>query len=203
MQRARPRQRGSEACAQEYLQDSGAACASVPRWPRVRTNAAEARVMLRNFAWSLIPVRVVVACAPAPEGRAPTTDVDGPEIGVDVDGKALPEIPFPNDLATRPDPSSPTGKRVNASMIAPTGLEATARRSIDQLSGWGVYQPITVRFDAPIDLQVIYDRHRDYRNGAPDDYDFENDAIYLIDVTPTSPTYLEPTPLDFGEGNFP
>lgn len=159
--------------------------------------------MLRNFAWSLIPTVVLLACAPAPEGLAPTPDGDGPEIVFDFDRKPLPEIPFPNDLATRPDPSSPTGKRVNASMIAPTELEATARRRIDQLSGWGVYQPITVRFDAPIDLQVIYDRHRDYRNGAPDDYDFDNDAIYLIDVTPTSPTYLEPTPLDFGEGNFP
>src|SRR5690606_7317042 len=98
----------------------------------------------------------------------------------------------------------PTGLRINASLVATTRLEAVARRRIDELSGFGVYQPITVRFDAPLDITSIYARHRDYRN-TPDgsDYDFRNDVVYLVDVTPDSPTCLQPVPLDSGEGNFP
>jgi hypothetical protein len=159
--------------------------------------------MFRIAALSFASMTVLAACAPAPEGLAKTPDGEGPRVVFEFDRKPLPEIPFPNDLATRPDSSSPTGKRVNASMVAPTDLEATARRRIDELSGFGVYQPITIRFDAPIDLEVIYKRHRDYRHSDAVDYDFDNDAVYLVDVTPSSPTYLEPVALDFGEGNFP
>ncbi|HET6582224.1 MAG TPA: hypothetical protein VFG69_02230 [Nannocystaceae bacterium] len=145
---------------------------------------------------------LVIGCAETPTGLAPTPDGDGPLVVFDFEHRPLPDIPFPNDIATRPDSTSPTGLRINASMVAPTDLEATARRRIDELSGWGVYQPINVRFDAPLDLDVIYERHRDHRHGATDN-DFSNDAVYLIDVTPGSPTYLQPVPLDFGEGNFP
>ncbi len=141
-------------------------------------------------------------CAESPSGIAPTPDGDGPMVVFDFEKLPLPDIPFPNDIATRPDRSSPTGKRLNASMVAPTGIEATARERIDELSGWGVYQPINVRFDKPLDLDVIYERHRDHRHGATD-YDFSNDAVYLVDVSPLSPNYQKPVPLDFGEGNFP
>lgn len=143
------------------------------------------------------------ACAESPVGIAETPDGDGPMVVFEFDRKPLPEIPFPNDLATRPDPSSPTGLRVNASLVAPTELETTARRRIDELPGFGAYQAITVRFDAPLDLEAIYARHRDHRRPDGKDYDFSNDAVYLIDVTPSSPTFGEPVPLDFGEGNFP
>lgn len=155
-------------------------------------------------AW-LAPFVVASAmgCAPTPEGLAPTPDGDGPVVVFDFDRRPLPEVPLPNDLATRYDPSSPTGKRINASLVASTTLERTARERIDQLTGWGVYQPITVRFDAPLDLDVFYQRHRDHRHGSHDDYDFTNDAVYLIDVSPQSPDYQQPVPLDFGEGNFP
>ncbi len=143
-------------------------------------------------------------CAAPPEGLARTAEGNGPQVVFDLQHRPLPEIPFPNDIATRPDPTSPTGLRINASLVATTRLEAVARRRIDELSGFGVYQPITVRFDAPLDITSIYARHRDYRN-TPDgsDYDFRNDVVYLVDVTPDSPTYLQPVPLDFGEGNFP
>lgn len=151
----------------------------------------------------LLAIALVPACAESPEGIALTPDGDGPMVVFDFDRRPLPEIPFPNDLATRHDPSSPTGLRVNASMIAPTNLEMTARRRIDELPGFGTYQAISVRFDAPLDLDVIYARHRDHRRPDGKDYDFANDAVYLVDVTPTSPTYGEPVPLDFGEGNFP
>ncbi len=144
------------------------------------------------------------ACAAPPEGLARTADGDGPEIIFELDRRPLPELPFPNDLATRPDSSSPTGLRINASLVAATQLERTARKRIDELTGFGVYQPISLRFDAPLDLATIYERHRDFRTSSDgSDYNFDNDAVYLVDVTPDSPSYLQPVPLDFGEGNFP
>ncbi len=143
-----------------------------------------------------------VGCAQPAEGLARTPEGDGPRVVFDFDHRPLPEIPFPNDIATRNDPSSPTGLRINASLVAPTQLEGTARRRIDAMSGWGVFQPIAVRFDEPLSLDSILARHRDYLVGGYD-YDFSNDAVYVFDVTPDSPTYLQPVPLDFGEGNFP
>ena len=156
----------------------------------------------RAFAFVLCLVGTGAGCAEPAEGLSRTMDGEGPRVVFDFDHRPLPEIPFPNDIATRHDPSSPTGLRVNASLVAPTQLESTARERIDAMSGWGVFQPITVRFDKPLLLESILARHRDFLIGG-DDYEFSNDAVYVFDITPGSPTYLEPVPLDFGEGNFP
>lgn len=160
---------------------------------------------MRTFAVSAgLLLATLVGCAEPPEGLARTAAGDGPQIVFDLARRPLPELPFPNDIATRPDPSSPTGLRINASLVASTNLERVAREKLDMLTGFGVFQPITVRFDTPLELDVIYDRHRDYRTSSDgSDYDFSNDAVYVVDVTPGSPTYLQPVPLDFGEGNFP
>ena len=111
--------------------------------------------------------------------------------------KPLPELPLPNDVATRYDPRSPTLRRVNASMVAPTRLESKVRAMIDQLDGWGVLQPITIPFSGPIDVRSVLEGHRDA------DYRAENDVVFLIDVTPGSPHYGTLHPLDVGEGNYP
>ena len=37
--------------------------------------------------------------------------------------RPLPEIPLPNNIATRFDAESPTLRRINASMVAPTAME--------------------------------------------------------------------------------
>lgn len=118
-------------------------------------------------------------------------------IKLDFEARPLPEIPLPNDLATRYDASSPTGRRLNASMVAPTGFERRTRELVDNLDGWGVFSPISMPFDGPIDLASITSRHHG------DDYAFANDAIYLVDVTAGSPTYGKPAELDLGNGNFP
>lgn len=161
--------------------------------------------MRMSVHWGIaLSTTLLLGCAAPPEGLAPTGDGDGPEVIFELLRKPLPELPFPNDIATRPDPSSPTGLRLNASLSASTHLERVARRRIDQLTGFGVYQPISLRFDAAIDLGVIYERHRDYRTSSDgSDYNFANDAVFVFDVTPGSPTYLQPVALDFGEGNFP
>ena len=111
--------------------------------------------------------------------------------------RPLPEIPLPNDLATRFDDSARTKRRLNASQVAPTSFERRTRELVDRLDGWGVYSPISVPFSAPLDLQAIVDGHHG------DDFEFANDVVYVIDVTKGSPTYGEPAELDIGNGNFP
>jgi hypothetical protein len=125
-----------------------------------------------------------------------TPEGNGPVVVVDWDATPLPEIPLPNDLATRPDPTSVTGLRLNISELAPTEMEQRARRKINELVGFGIYAPFTVSFDAPLDLDDIKIRHAD-------DGDFSDDAFFLIDIEAGSPTYLEPVRLDVGHGRFP
>jgi len=150
--------------------------------------------MSRLLWW--VPL-VLAACNPVSDGLRETPEGDGPMVVVDWDATPLPELPLPNDLATRPDPTSPTGVRVNISVdAASTQLEADTRAKIDELTGWGIYMPITVRFDQPLDLDNIATRQQD-------DGDFSDDALYLIDVTPGTSDYLKPVALDVGSGRFP
>ena len=53
----------------------------------------------------------------------------GPAVVWDIEAKPLPEIPLPNDSATRLDASSTTGRRLNISEDASTELER--RRAAD------------------------------------------------------------------------
>ncbi len=145
---------------------------------------------------ALLTTLALAGCGEAPGGLRPTPEGLGPLVYVDWDAEPLPEIPFPNDLATRPDPGSPTGLRLNFPEDAPTELERKARRKVNELTGWGIYSPITVRFTAPLDLEDLAARH------APD-LDPDDDAVYVIDVTPTSPNYLQAAELDVGHGRFP
>ena len=120
----------------------------------------------------------------------------GPRVKFDLQAKPLPEIPLPIDVATRLDPRSPTGRFVNVSEIAPTFLESDTRVKIGTLDGFGTYAPITVSFDAPLDLVNIRTRH--HGNEDPAD-----DVAYLVDVTPGAASFGERVPLDVGQGNFP
>lgn len=137
-------------------------------------------------------------------GTPDRNEGDGPVVKWDLFAKPLPEVPLPNDAATRPDPNSPTGRRINASKIAPTEMEANSRAKIDELDGWGVYSPISFGLTHPtdpeaavLDVQNIIDRH------VGDDFEFSDDAIYLINIDPDSDKFGLPVPLDLGEGNFP
>ncbi|MCB9568978.1 MAG: hypothetical protein H6710_17475 [Myxococcales bacterium] len=113
------------------------------------------------------------------------------------DHRPLPEIPLPNDIATRPDPSSATGLRVNASMLAPTGMERRVRGLLDSLDGWGMQMPISIPFTGPIDIDSVLAGHRDV------DYDPSNDVIYLVNIDRDSPEFGELVYLDVGNGNYP
>jgi hypothetical protein len=136
----------------------------------------------------------LAACAIAPEGLRETPHGDGPTVVIDWDARPLPELPLPNDLATRPDPTSPTGLRLNISVqAASTDLEARTRRKFDELSGFGIYQAISVRFDAPLDLDEIVLRH-------DIDGDVSDDAFFVIDVTCSTPTTRTSTTTGFSTG---
>jgi hypothetical protein len=143
----------------------------------------------------LVVAAALVGCA-EPEGllRAQPAKTT---VKFDFDHLPLPDIPLPNDIATRPDPTALTGLRVNASMLASTQMERTVRTLIDTLDGWGVYQPITIPFTRPLQIESITSRHRE------DDYDISNDAVYLIDIDRESPDFGRIHHLDVGNGNYP
>jgi hypothetical protein len=145
---------------------------------------------------ALVVVPTACVSEEAPQGLRPTPPGDGPRVVFDMFARPLPVIPLPNDVATWPDPDSPTGRRVNASKVAPTGMERRARDLFDSLDGWGTYGSLSIPFDARIDLPEFLRTFRD-ATGRPD-YDSRDDAVYVVDLTTGLPAIL-----DTGEGNFP
>lgn len=113
-------------------------------------------------------------------GLARTASVDGTKIKFDPLAEPMPEIPFPNDIATVIDPTSPTGRRVNIRMRAPTSLEHNIRVNMNQLDGFGTFAPITVSFERPLDLRTVNER-----------------TVYVLDIDPASPRFGQRIPLDF------
>lgn len=127
----------------------------------------------------------------APAAPANTT------VRMDFYDKPLPSIPLPNDVATRYDASSPTGRRINASLLAPTHLEQRVRTLLDEVDGWGIFMPISIPFTGPLDVQSVLDAHRDL------DYDLTDDVVYLVNVDRGSDRFGDYYHLDLGNGNFP
>ncbi len=151
----------------------------------------------KYIPWSLALIGMgLSARADKPEGLMPSPEADV-TVKMDFFHRPLPEIPLPNDIATVADPSSPTGRRINASMVAPTGFERKSRELIDTLDGWSVFQPITIPFSGQLDVQSILDGHRDTN------FDFSNDVIYLVNIDESSKDYGELIHLDVGNGNYP
>ncbi len=159
--------------------------------------------MLRHSFLGLA-VLALLSSAPACTGNdmargwAETQPGDGPRILWNLDAEPLPELPLPNDVATWPDPTSPTGRRINVSQIAPTGFERFTRELFDRLDGWGTYAAISVPFDAHIDTEALMDAQGGGSHAfstGPDG--FERHAIYLVNMETG-----EPIPLDVNSGNF-
>lgn len=157
--------------------------------------------LLSRLAPALVPLVAGAAggCfsdAPAFLGEAALGT--GPVVRFDVFHKPFAEIPLPNDFATRYDEASPTGRRLNASVLAgPTAWEQATRADLNKLSGWGTLAPLTVSFTAPIDPEVIIKRHHGDR------FDSRDDAVLVLDLTKGSPGFCQAVPLDLGQGNYP
>ncbi len=132
-----------------------------------------------------------------PTALAPTPAGDGPVVRWDLTERPFPELPFPNDVATRIDPSSRTGRRLDISVTAPTKVERRVRKRINGLDGFGVLSPITVPFDAALDLENIRARH-------VDDRDLANDTMLLIRLGDGDACEQDRlVPLDLGNGHYP
>lgn len=155
------------------------------------------------FSCGLAAGLVVCACSvdtiPAPLQATPPGS--GPTIVFDVTHLPLPDIPLPNDIATFPDPTSRTGRRVNASLVAPTSMEQVARAQLDEMEGWGTTAPMTVHIApeagadprvAAIDLQDVVQRME------ADGWDLTDDDVYLVNLSTGVPALL-----DVGHGDFP
>ncbi|MBK8172146.1 MAG: hypothetical protein IPK60_17625 [Sandaracinaceae bacterium] len=129
-----------------------------------------------------------------PTGFRATDPGNGPRVTWDLEARPVPNIPLPNDFATWPDPGSPTGLRLNASLIAPTSIETRTRALFNTLDGWGTFAPITVAFDAPIDVQEMMRRQG---AGKFTRGDWPEHAVYLINLATGIPV-----PLDVNTGAF-
>ena len=93
-------------------------------------------------------VAVLSSCDPSgprAEGWAPTRQTGGPTVLWDAVAKPLPEIPLPNDAATRRDPASPTGRRLNISLDAPTELERSTGITVVR---WDPRRPAPMTYEA-------------------------------------------------------
>ncbi|MEM9189170.1 MAG: hypothetical protein AAGF12_08345 [Myxococcota bacterium] len=141
---------------------------------------------------------LVVGCdgGGLPEGHRDTPEGTGPMIKWDVEAEPLPELPLPNDLATWPDPTSPNGMRINASLLVSTEIESDARAHLNELDGWGTFAPISVSFEAPLDVRDLFERQGGRDNFSADDW--PDHAVYLIDLETGVPV-----PLDLNTGIFP
>ena len=146
---------------------------------------------------------VVAACGvdTIPASLQATPPGTGPAVVFDLLHQPLPDIPQPNDIATFPDPTSRTGRRVNASMVAPTNMETIARAQFDEMEGWGTSAQLTVRFDAeagadPRVAALDLDDLRLRMQGSG--WDLTDDAVYVVNLTTGVPALL-----DMGQGNFP
>jgi hypothetical protein len=156
----------------------------------------------RAIAFSVAAV-AAIACSvdTIPNGLRATPPGTGPQVVFDLLKRPLPEIPFPNDIATFADPTSRTGRRINASLVAPTHSEHIARMGFDELEGWGTFAPVAVSFTRgegtdlatpAIDLDDLHAR----MGGST--WDTTDDAVYIVNLTTGVPVLL-----DLGSGAFP
>ncbi|MEO6420177.1 MAG: hypothetical protein ABIP39_12250, partial [Polyangiaceae bacterium] len=102
---------------------------------------------MKRFTWQtgLVLTLAATACSidRVPTGLRSTPPGVGPVVMFDLDHRPLPTLPIPNDLATLADPSSRTGRRINVSLVAPSGMERAAREGFDDMEGWGTFAPIS------------------------------------------------------------
>ena len=134
-----------------------------------------------------------------PEGLKRTPPGEGATVRYQIHTAPLRAVPLPIDALASADPTSRTGLRLSISAAAPTVEQSRIRRKLNTLEGWGTFAPISVSFDleqedpeqAAIDLANLRERHQD------DDYEFDDDAVYLVSLRTGVPV-----PLELGAGSF-
>lgn len=169
--------------------------------------------MKPRYMLLLLPLLAISACHDGgARAKAPAAvRLDGPRVVWDPLHRPIPEIPFPNDKATRRDESSPTGIRLNLSGQAVTDVERRQREGMQRLSGAGTMGPISVAFTAPLDLVDLRQRQHPKRADpaagslTPETlaWDPSKHAIYLVNIEAGSRDFGELVPLDVGGGHYP
>jgi hypothetical protein len=158
---------------------------------------------LRTPPFAFLASVALASCAvdTIPAGLQATPPGAGPGVVFDLLHTPLPDIPQPNDIATFADPTSRTGRRIDASLVAPTSMDEVARAQFDEMEGWGTTAPITVRFtsEAGADPRVAALDLEDLRlRMQSTDWDTTDDAVYVVNLTTGVPALV-----DVGQGNFP
>lgn len=148
-----------------------------------------------RFALFFSAILAISGCFADAEGYRATPIGSGPQVRWELERRPLPEIPFPNDVATSVDVNSPTGRRINASSDAPTRFERSMRERLATLDGFGTFAPITVSFDKPIDVEALLEKQGGSQFAA---FEMREHAVYLVNLT----TGL-PVPLDIDSGARP
>jgi hypothetical protein len=110
----------------------------------------------------------------------------------DLTVRPLPDVPFPNDLLARADGRSPTGLRLNLSLLGSTELERSLRAAALELDGFSTIGPLTIRFEQPLDLARLSGLGRD----------IAADPAFLVCLSP-GPHFGERVALDLGRGMYP
>lgn len=103
----------------------------------------------------------------------------GPKVSYDPLARPFALAPSPNDAATRLDPSSATGRRLNVPLRRDTAHARATRVALNDLDGFGPSSPLSIPFEGPLDLSTVGD-----------------DGVVLVNVDPASPRYGERVPLD-------
>lgn len=124
----------------------------------------------------------------------------GPKIVFNMQSAPFPDIPFPNDLLTRQDSSSPTGLRLNIPWRGETSFAKRMREKLQTLDGFSTYGAIQVSFDKSLNIERLK-RAQSYKGGRV--HPAKGDAIFLINIDSDSKHFGEAVPLDVGAGNFP
>jgi hypothetical protein len=90
---------------------------------------------VRTPSIALVALAGLAACAvdTIPSGLQATPPGAGPAIVFDLLHRPLPDIPQPNDIATFADPTSRTGRRIDASVVGSTSMDEVARTQFDEM----------------------------------------------------------------------
>lgn len=127
---------------------------------------------------------------------------EGPKIIFNLKKLPFPDVPYPNDVFTTLDETSPTGMRIVVPLPESgiTKAEMRLRKQLLTLDGFSTYGPIVVSFDKPLDLMNIRKRHALSERA---DNPFRDNAVFVININKKSKNYGKAVLLDLGDGNFP
>lgn len=110
---------------------------------------------------------------------------DGPEI-LFLPDEEPPLMPYPNDIATKEDKSTVTGRRINVGKEGETDLNRALRRNLRELDGFGLNQSVTVSFDSEINLGTV-----------------NNDSVFIVNIKKGSKRFGEFHQIDFDNDFYP